>query len=64
MARLYDPANVREATSCECNPRTMPPMWVLDRIADEKFSGGFDVRKSNVCPNCFEARSVNGACGC
>lgn len=44
--------------------RTCPPPWVLDKIADEKLTGGFDMRRSNQCKTCFQARSVNNACGC
>jgi redox-regulated HSP33 family molecular chaperone len=43
---------------------TMPPQWLLDKIADEKLTGGYNVRKSNICPGCFEAKSVNGSCSC
>ena len=43
---------------------TMPPGWVLDKIAHLKLTGGFSIRKSNRCPACFQCRSVNGACGC
>ena len=43
---------------------TMPPGWVLDRIAERTITGGFNRRKSNRCPACFQCRSVNGACGC
>lgn len=42
----------------------MPPQHVLDKIADQKLSGGYKTYKSNICPNCFEAKSVNGSCGC
>lgn len=44
--------------------RTMPPQWWLDREAERKMSGGFDLRKSNLCGSCFEYRSTNGSCGC
>jgi hypothetical protein len=40
----------------------VPPAAVLDRIADEKFSGGFKLVKKNLCPKCFLYRPVNGAC--
>ena len=39
-----------------------PPQWVLDRIAEESITGKYDT--SNVCGSCFQARSVNGTCGC
>jgi hypothetical protein len=41
-----------------------PPQWVLDKAADEKFSGGFVLKRKNLCPECFEYRSTNGSCGC
>ena len=64
MARLYDAANVREATACGCDSRRSLPGWLLDKIADEKFLAGWDTRRSNQCPTCFEFRSVNGSCAC
>lgn len=42
----------------------MPPQFVLDRIADEKFSGGFSLKKKNLCEKCFTYRSKNGECNC
>jgi len=42
----------------------MPPQWLLDKIADEKFSGGFVLKRRNLCNVCFEYRSANGTCGC
>lgn len=41
-----------------------PPQWVLDRLADEQFSGGFDLSPTNRCPQCFTAKSANGSCFC
>ena len=41
-----------------------PPADLLDRIADEKLTGRFNVRKDNLCPDCKEYRSVNGTCSC
>ena len=43
---------------------TMPPQWLLDRLAEEALTGGYDVSPQNICPSCFTARSVNGACLC
>lgn len=40
------------------------PGELLDRIAEEKFSGGYNLRKSNRCDTCFEFKSTNGACSC
>lgn len=44
--------------------RRIPPRWVLDREAELRITGGFDVSPSNICGQCFLARSVNGECGC
>lgn len=43
---------------------TPPPQWVLDKIAEEKFTGGFDVTPKNICAGCFTAKSANGTCFC
>jgi hypothetical protein len=65
MGKLYDPANIREMTRCGCDAKTTcPPQWVLDLMADRKMSGGFNIKRSNQCPTCFQVRSKNGACGC
>lgn len=42
----------------------MPPQSVLDELADRALDGGWNTRKSNTCPDCYEVRSVNGSCGC
>jgi hypothetical protein len=44
--------------------RRKPPQWLLDKIADEKFSGGFELKRKNLCRECFEYKSANGSCGC
>ena len=41
-----------------------PPSWVLDRIADEKRTGGYNTKRSNLCEGCFTYKSDNGACMC
>lgn len=41
-----------------------PPQWLLDKIADEKLSGGFVTKRRNLCPTCHQYRSRNGMCGC
>ena len=43
--------------------RMKPPNWVLDKIADEKLSGGFK-KKNGICNKCFQIKTVNGNCGC
>jgi hypothetical protein len=37
---------------------------LADQQADQKFSGGFDISKKNICEICFEAKSTNGSCSC
>jgi hypothetical protein len=37
---------------------------LIDQAADEKFSGGYNLSKSNLCTSCNEYKSVNGACSC
>jgi hypothetical protein len=49
---------------CDRSRRYVPPMWLLDRIADEKLTGRFNVKRSNLCPECFQFRSANGTCAC
>jgi hypothetical protein len=51
--------------------RCKPPEWLLDKIADEKLTGGYRIRpnrkgkvRNPVCPDCYEARSTNGSCMC
>ncbi len=44
--------------------RPMPSQDLLDRTADEKMTGNWNVRKSNICTECFETKSVNGSCSC
>lgn len=44
--------------------RKGPPKWLLDMMADRKIDGGFKTKKANLCGECFQYRSVNGACGC
>jgi hypothetical protein len=34
----------------------------VERELMKKISGGFDMMRSNICPECFCARSVNGYC--
>jgi hypothetical protein len=41
-----------------------PPMWVLDKLAEEKLTGGFDTGRGNICPRCYMARCSNGSCNC
>lgn len=41
-----------------------PPSWVMDRLAEEAFTGKYNVAQSNICPSCFTARPVTGECYC
>lgn len=58
--------NIQHLTDLKAEKRTnkMPPQAVLDKMADQKLSGGFKTYKSNICTECFTAKSVNGSCGC
>lgn len=40
------------------------PGWLMDKLAEEKRTGGYNVKRSNLCPNCFTYKSTNGACNC
>lgn len=41
-----------------------PPGWLLDKIADEKHTGGYSKSRDGQCDRCFQVKSRNGACGC
>jgi hypothetical protein len=42
-----------------------PPGWILDKIAEEKRTGGYNVKASNICDIHHIARTKNGTCvGC
>ena len=41
-----------------------PSPAALDRAADLKLSGGYKIRKTNLCPTCYTYRSANGVCAC
>ncbi len=41
-----------------------PDWWLIDKIADEKLTGGYNTKKSNCCERCWQFRSTNGKCGC
>lgn len=40
------------------------PGFVLDQIADEKFSGKYDLHKKNKCPVCNTFKSASNTCFC
>jgi hypothetical protein len=63
QVRIRDGEN-RRGTCISRAQRSSPGKDVLDAIADEKLSGGWNVTKKNVCPECNEAKSVNGTCSC
>jgi hypothetical protein len=62
--QTYTPVQRMNYEPCSCDPSKKVPGWLLDKIAEEKLTGGYDIRRSNQCPTCFEARSVNGTCAC
>jgi hypothetical protein len=44
--------------------RSAPPGWLLDRIANEKLTAGYSLRKNPVCPTCRVQKARNGSCNC
>ena len=42
----------------------VPPQFVLDKIADEAFTGKFNTKRKNLCNTCYEFKSSNGTCSC
>lgn len=42
----------------------MPSQAVLDKMAEQSLTGGWDIRRANVCADCWQAKSANGLCGC
>jgi len=62
-ARPYTDAQRMNYQSCPCDPRYLPSQARLDAEAEFRLTGGFKVR-GNTCPVCYQARSVNGSCGC
>lgn len=41
-----------------------PPGWLMDKWAEEKLTGGYNVKRSNICDRCWMAKSANGTCSC
>jgi hypothetical protein len=68
-AGLKPPAlrgTLHQAPSFPAENRT-PPGWLLDIIAEEKFTGeprGATRKRKARCLECFEIKSLNGACSC
>jgi hypothetical protein len=40
------------------------PFWLLDKIAEEKLSGGYSSDRNPVCPECHVRKANNGSCSC
>jgi hypothetical protein len=59
---MYTPVERMRYQACPCDPRSFAAGE--DEKADLKLTGGFNVKKSNICPECFQAKSKNGTCGC
>ncbi len=53
-----------EACPCDDYAAKPPAQWILDKIAEEQMTQGWNVRRSNICPGCRETCSVNGKCAC
>jgi hypothetical protein len=60
----YTPQQRLDYKACPCDGAKKVPAWLLDKIADEKLTGNFNVRRSNQCRTCFQVKSSNGSCGC
>lgn len=60
----YTPTELLLYVPCPCDLRYFPSQKTLDDAADRAFSGGFNIRRNNICLVCFLARSVNRTCGC
>lgn len=63
----YKPYSARQAMlyeQCGCDSKPSVPGWLIDKLAEQKLTGGFNTRRSNICTKCFVARSANGSCNC
>ncbi len=67
----HGPSNLRlgailDAQTAERKSATVPPQWVLDKIADQSITGGYKIgkKRANVCARCFTTRCANGVCLC
>jgi hypothetical protein len=60
--RPYTPAQLMAYVYCPCDVVGRPSQKVMDEAADRAFSGGYDIRRSNICPRCHLAKPVNGPC--
>jgi len=43
--------------------RSLPP-HVLDELAEERITGGYNVSEGNLCDKCYTYKSNNGQCNC
>lgn len=41
-----------------------PSSAVLDAMAEQKLTGGFDTKRRNLCVRCNQYKSANGTCAC
>jgi len=64
MKQPYTVQQRLDYKACPCDSANKVPNWLLDKIAEEKLTGNFNVRRNNQCLACFQVRSVNGSCGC
>jgi hypothetical protein len=49
---------------CPCDGQSRIPGWLIDKMEEERRTGGYDVRRSNQCGSCFTVKSSNGTCNC
>lgn len=59
---MYSPAQRMAYRPCPCDAVGRPSPAAMDREADRAFSGGYNIRRSNICPRCHLAKPANGAC--
>jgi hypothetical protein len=62
----YTPQQQMSYESCECDAASKKniPFFLIDKIADEKLTGRYNTKKSNLCDSCFTYKSKNGSCNC
>lgn len=44
--------------------RKVPPGWLLEKIWNEKVSGGYTAKRNPACPICHVRKSNSGDCFC
>lgn len=60
--RPYSDAQRMNYTYCPCDVVGRPSQKTMDDAADRAFSGGYNIRRQNICPRCHLAKPVSGVC--